>query len=233
MVSFLVRLENQSCTNTLVRISLWKSKWSLMQRSLFIMRKLQRMSLRIQSRWLSFKLSLPRMKPFYHIFWEISCNDITNLALNILNNNDDSTCLNKTFIYLIPIIKKPISLFLCNLCNVISKIVTKTIANRIKTILLDIISYNQSAFVSGIFIYTMLQLLMRVLSIWRTITIRKRSCRIKTDMVKAYTTIEWNILHKTLNYVGFLAISSILLCDVGLQFPSQFLLMEAFPKVST
>jgi hypothetical protein len=86
---------------------------------------------------------------FYQSYWDIVGTDITNFVLNILNNNGDPGNINYTYLCLIPKIKNPImpsDYRPIALCNVLLKIVTKTIANRLKKILPDIISPQQSAF---------------------------------------------------------------------------------------
>ena len=73
-------------------------------------------------------------------------------VLEFLNTSYMPLTLNHTFIVLIPKIKNlvkvsdfsPISL-----CNVIYKIITKVLANKLKQILPQIISPTQSAFVPG------------------------------------------------------------------------------------
>jgi hypothetical protein len=89
---------------------------------------------------------------FYQNFWSIVGRDVTSFALNILNRGGDPGTINHTFICLIPKNKKPklASDFRpISLCNVIFKIITNIIANRLKIILPDIISQYQSAFVPG------------------------------------------------------------------------------------
>lgn len=89
---------------------------------------------------------------FFHKFWHIVGDEVSSICLNILNDGEDISSLNTTVIVLIPKTKsaqritefRPISL-----CNVIYKIVSKTVANRLKFVLNEIISQNQSAFVSG------------------------------------------------------------------------------------
>jgi hypothetical protein len=89
---------------------------------------------------------------FYHTYWDIIKNDVIKAVLQVLNDRGDPTPYNQTHICLIP--KKnnpthPSDFRPISLCNVIHKIITKTIANRIKEILPHVISQNQSAFVPG------------------------------------------------------------------------------------
>lgn len=74
---------------------------------------------------------------FFQKFWHIIGNDILSFVLNILNNNASPACINETFIALIPSCTKdflPISL-----CNVVYKLVSKTVTNRLKMVLLMLI----------------------------------------------------------------------------------------------
>lgn len=89
---------------------------------------------------------------FYQNYWDIIGSDMVDLALNCSNNNRKVDDINHTFICLIPKLNssttppdfRPISL-----CNVLLKIITKTITNRIKSVLPFIISDHQSAFLHG------------------------------------------------------------------------------------
>lgn len=89
---------------------------------------------------------------FYQKFWSIIGNDVTRQALDILNNQADPSAFNSTFISLIPKCKNPDTpqeFRPINLCNVIMKEVTKAIVNRMKEVLPELISEEQSAFVRG------------------------------------------------------------------------------------
>lgn len=89
---------------------------------------------------------------FFQQFWSIVGRDITSFALNVLNDGVNPGNINHTFICLIPKKKKPKvanDFRPISLCNVICKIISKTIANRLKIILSNIIGKFQSAFVPG------------------------------------------------------------------------------------
>ena len=89
---------------------------------------------------------------FYQKFWHIVGNDVSSAVLDFLNFGNMILEINYTHIVLIPKIKslekmtdfKPISL-----CNVIYKIISKVLANRLKIILPQLISPTQIAFVPG------------------------------------------------------------------------------------
>jgi len=89
---------------------------------------------------------------FYQQFWSIVGKDVTTFALKILIGGGNPSNINYTYICLISKKKKPKvpgDLRPISLCNVIFKIITKTIASRLKFILPDIIEKFQSVFVSG------------------------------------------------------------------------------------
>jgi hypothetical protein len=78
--------------------------------------------------------------------------DVTRAVLNVLNGRLIEAGTNSTYICLIPKVNslskvsdyRPISL-----CNVIYKIISKVLANRLKLVLPHIISLEQSAFIPG------------------------------------------------------------------------------------
>ena len=89
---------------------------------------------------------------FYQNFWHTVGENVVNAVLDYLHSGVMGPDINHTNIVLIPKIKslermydfRPISM-----CNVIYKIISKVLANRLKQILPSVISSTQSAFVPG------------------------------------------------------------------------------------
>ena len=89
---------------------------------------------------------------FYQKYWDVVGYDVVNCVLGALNSGLLPCSLNETFICLIPKVASPhkISEFRpISLCNVVYKIISKVLANRLKKILKEVIDESQSAFVLG------------------------------------------------------------------------------------
>jgi hypothetical protein len=125
---------------------------------------------------------------------------------------------NETTIVLIPKVPKPDKikdLRPISLCNVLYKIVSKVLANRLKRVLPDIISPSQSAFVPG-------RLISDNILVAYEITHYMRNKRkgiggyavVKLDMSKAYDRVEWSFLHDMMVKLGFYTqwINSVMKC---------------------
>ena len=89
---------------------------------------------------------------FYKKFWHIIGNEVTDAVLDFFHTGHMVPDINYTHIVLIPKVKKPekmVDFRPISLGNVIYKIISKVLANRLKLILPQIISPTQSAFVLG------------------------------------------------------------------------------------
>ena len=80
---------------------------------------------------------------FFQRNWELCGAEVTSVVMRILRGEDDPSVINNTFIVLIPKVASPEELGQfrpISLCNVIYKIASKVVANRLKVILQEIIS---------------------------------------------------------------------------------------------
>lgn len=80
---------------------------------------------------------------FYQQFWNIMGDDVTGVVLQFLNGSMDMSKCNETYLVLIPKVKKPNTIKKCrpiSLCNVVYKLISKTLTNRLKCSLPVIIS---------------------------------------------------------------------------------------------
>ena len=87
---------------------------------------------------------------FYQKYWDTVGSNVINCVLNALNSGVMPSNLNNTYIFLIPKVKSPqkVTEFRpISLCNMIYKIISKILANRLKRILAIVIDELQSAFV--------------------------------------------------------------------------------------
>lgn len=155
---------------------------------------------------------------FYQKYWNIIGEDLMDYILNILNNKGNMKTINHTFISLIPKSNSPSTpsdFRLITLCNVIIKIITKTIANRIKYILPNITNDFQSTFVPGRLITDNSLIVFETFHyIRKTRTNNNGYVGIKLDIAKAYDSLKWNFIEDTLTAMGFPInlINTIMLC---------------------
>ena len=106
--------------------------------------------------------------------------------------------INHTNIVLIPKIRNPVQMSnfsLISLCNVIYKIISKVLANRLKYVLPQIISPTQSAFVLGRLITDSVLVAFETLHTMHSRQKGKKgSLALKLDIIKAYDRFEWHFL---------------------------------------
>ena len=144
---------------------------------------------------------------FYQTYWSDVGMDITQAVLSCLNSGSILKSINHTFIALIPKVKNPerVSEFRpISLCNVIYKIVSKVIANRLKPMLKNIISETQSAFIVERLITDNILIAYESLHHMKTSYTGKTGFKaLKLDMSKAYDRVEWVFLEKILLKLGF------------------------------
>ena len=143
---------------------------------------------------------------FYKSFWHIVGRDVTSMALNALNSGVVPESLNSTFIALIPKVKHPkkvADFHPIRLCNVVYKLISKVLVDRLKKFLASAIPETQSAFLSGRLISD------NVLVAFETLHYLKRKTNgkvdqmaLKLDMSKVYDRVEWEFLEQAIRHLG-------------------------------
>ncbi|KAL6566692.1 hypothetical protein OROMI_015096 [Orobanche minor] len=143
---------------------------------------------------------------FFHKFWSIVKSDVLSVVLGVLNGSLNPSSLNHTLITLIPKKKqpkRPSDFRPISLCNVVFKLITKTIANRLKLILPQLISRTQSAFVPGRLITDNALIAFELFHMQkRNTATTKGSFAFKLDMSKAYDRVEWPFLQAIMMTLG-------------------------------
>ena len=89
---------------------------------------------------------------FFHHFWDLVKEDVLDIMEESRNKRGVLKAFNATFLTLIPKeagADTPDKFRLIALCNVIYKIISKVIANRLKPLLSKLIIPKQSGFVEG------------------------------------------------------------------------------------
>ncbi|XP_074293370.1 uncharacterized protein LOC141620383 [Silene latifolia] len=89
-----------------------------------------------------------------------------------------------------------------SLCNVVYKIVSKVLANRLKLFLGDIVSENQSAFTPGRLITDNILIAFELFHYMKNSRHSEGHMAIKLDMAKAYDRVEWSFLRRVLVTMG-------------------------------
>lgn len=144
---------------------------------------------------------------FFQRFWDIMGADVVKECLQILNSAVMPPELNCINIVLIPKKNSPKSLIDLRpiaLCNVLYKIIAKTLANRLKKVLYSVIFESQSAFIPGRLIIDNILITSEVLHYLKRKQHGKEGMvALKVDMSKAYDRVEWKYLENVMRFMGF------------------------------
>ncbi|XP_074278404.1 uncharacterized protein LOC141601995 [Silene latifolia] len=135
---------------------------------------------------------------FFHKCWHFIKHDAVGTVLAILNGNSSPEFLNKTFLVLIPKSSAPetVDNFRpISLCNVIMKVITRCITNRLKKYMGKLVGDFQNAFVPGRNISDNILITNEILhKISSSRSGRMGRMAFKADMSKAYDRLDWNFI---------------------------------------
>ena len=133
--------------------------------------------------------------------------DVTHSVLSWLNSSTLPHPVNHTFITLIPKKKNPcfVSEYrLISLCNVLYKILSKVLANRLKKILNSVITEHQSTFAKGHLIIDNILIAFETLHYMKNYNSGSNGFMVlKLDMSKPYDRVEWVYLENLMRKMGF------------------------------
>ncbi|KAL2934380.1 LINE-1 retrotransposable element ORF2 protein [Bienertia sinuspersici] len=142
---------------------------------------------------------------FFKATWEVTGSEICEAIKDFFCSGKILKEINCTRISLIPKVSLPCSVtdfrpIAC--CNTFYKCITKIICNRLKLVLPDLISDNQSGFIKGRQIIHNVSIIQDLVGMYN----RKStppSCLLKIDIRKAYDSVCWEFLDEMLHAFGF------------------------------
>ena len=142
---------------------------------------------------------------FYKHTWPWIASDVYKLIIDFYNTALMQPELNQTFLVLLP--KKtqsvtPQDFRPISLCNVIYKLIAKTLANRLKPHLPNFIDQAQSAFVHNRHISTNVVITQEIIHSFNLKNWQQQAFLLKVDLAKAFDRLEWSFIRNALVRLG-------------------------------
>lgn len=144
---------------------------------------------------------------FFQTFWSVVGNDVVEMCRKFMSTGELPVGINRTVVCLIPKVKMPTSmgeLQPISLCNVLIRIVSKVLANRLKPCLETLISDKQSAFIEGRLLTDNALIAFEVNHYMKRLTQGKNGVAgLKIDISKSYDRLEWGFIRNMMHKFGF------------------------------
>lgn len=141
---------------------------------------------------------------FFKITWPILAHDFTTAVQSVFRFGFLPKGVNSTILALVP--KKVDSMEMKDFrpiacCNVLYKVVSKILANRLKQILPRVITENQSAFIKGRLLMENVLLASELVKDYHKDNVSPR-CVMKIDISKAFDSVQWDFVLQILEAMG-------------------------------
>jgi hypothetical protein len=144
---------------------------------------------------------------FFQRNWDILKDDVVRAVQHFFTTGVMPDGVNDTSVVLIPKKNEPETLKdfrPISLCNVVYKVVSKCLVNRLRPLLGDIICPTQSAFIPGRLITDNALIAFEcVHALQKMEDDRGEFCAYKLDLAKAYDRVDWNTLERIMLKLGF------------------------------
>ncbi|CAN1125969.1 LINE-1 reverse transcriptase homolog [Linum perenne] len=155
-------------------------------------------------------LKAPGKDGFHPVFfqkcWDVVGPNMEEFVKRCFYDPSTIEAVNDTVLVLLPKVSLPerITQFRpIGLCNVVYKLVTKCLANRIQGSMASLVHHTQSSFVPGRHITDNIIILQEVVHSMMGMKGRNGQMILKIDLAKAYDRVEWSFLNDTLLAAGF------------------------------
>ncbi|XP_057733751.1 uncharacterized protein LOC130948905 [Arachis stenosperma] len=143
---------------------------------------------------------------FFKEYWEIVGFDVWTMVRHAFSGLDMDPRMMETLVVLIPKVENPISMKdfrPISLCNVVYKVITKVLVNRLCPHLKEIIGPLQGGFIPGRGTPDNIIVAQEVLHFMKKTKSKKGTLAFKIDLEKAYDRVDWGFLKQTLVSFGF------------------------------
>lgn len=146
-------------------------------------------------------------KDFYVAAWPVIGRDFITALQSFFMFGFLPTSINATILALVPKIEsaqkmKDYSPIAC--CNLLYKVISKVLANRLKVIFPDALEANQSAFIKESLLLENIILASELVNGYHKQSISER-CAINFDISKAFYTVKWSLTVSVLQAMGIRA----------------------------
>lgn len=143
---------------------------------------------------------------FFKHFWELVRDDLWSFVSHTFQHGYSTACIAEILIVLIPKVDQPThfkELRPISLCNVVYKVITKVVVQRLRPFLDELIGPLQSSFIPGRWTKDNAILAQEVIHYMHHSKSVKGTMAFKIDLEKAYDRVSWEFLEHTLKRFAF------------------------------